>query len=133
MNYNLIKIFVDRNIIKEETELKLKYIGAGLDGGINVECIDFFLIEEIKEIPNKHIYSFKVRSTRDGEVSYNTSDNIMEVDGMDLERYSAAYDLDLNGCFVPPPPKRGRKTKEELARLAAMSEVDDFDDEDCEI
>lgn len=130
MNYNLIKIFVDRNIIKEETELKLKYTGVGLDGDINVECEDFFLIEEIKELNNKHIYSFKVRSTRDGEVSYNTSDNIMEVDGMDLVRYSAAYDLDLNGDFVPPPPKRGRKTKEELARLAALADDDDFDEED---
>lgn len=127
MNYDLVKIFVEKDIIKEETELHMVYMGVGLDGMPNIESKEYFLIEEIKDHGN--IFTFKLRDIKAGEIYYNNNENIIGVDGMTLERYAAAFDLDLNGNFVPPPPKRGRKTKEELARLANLEIIEEEEDE----
>lgn len=120
MNYDLVKIFVEKEVIKEETELYMTYKGIGLDGVANVESKGYFYVDEIKD--HNHIFTFKLRDIKAGEVFYNNSENIIGVDGMTLDRFASAFDLDLNGNKVQTPPKRGRKTKEELARLASLKE-----------
>lgn len=121
MNYKLVKIFVDSNVIKEETELKLQYNGIGIDSKI-IKSIDYYYIEDIKDLG--YTFSFKVRNIINGKTSYNTSDNILGIDGMTIERFAAAFDLDEIGNIIPPPKKRGRKTKKELARMAELEETE---------
>lgn len=36
---------------------------------------------------------------------------VLLFDGMEASRLAANYDLDENGVYVPPPPRRGRKPK----------------------
>ena len=106
---NLVEEFVNRNIITTDTEIYAYYYGYDVSGIMKTKVKGIFTVDEIMRENNR--IRFKVSSTRDGEVKVISSDDIIEIDGMNPKRLAKSYNINSDGTNMVVGKKRGRKPK----------------------
>lgn len=93
---SLYESLVEKQILKPEMELEIKY--KGIDPfGLKVDCIDFFTIETIYRNQKDRELYFKVYSNKDGRRIMITSDQILNIEGQTPERFAASFELNELG------------------------------------
>lgn len=104
LSRSLATKLVNQNLIKPGTELTIKYQSFSI-GGIPTISIDVFEFEQFMD------ECFLVHSIRTGIQAQYKSEDVMEIDGMQIERFVKSHDLTMLGDLIPPGKKRGRKPK----------------------
>ena len=103
MSNNLINTLLDKNLIAEGTLVSGKVLTAGL--GQNMQYVPMELM-----IVSRQGDKFVCRD-RVGRGYKIEFDKIEQLDGMDLVRYAAVYNIKPDGSNKKQGKKRGRKPK----------------------
>lgn len=82
-----VKKLIDKNIIKKDTILTLKYLKKNMDSVTYVEIEDDFIVTGLKQ------YDIKAMCINDRFPINVDIDNILAVDGMDTERLLKAFNV----------------------------------------
>lgn len=110
MNRTLAKALIEKGVIRAASEVDAKYQGLHL-GGINTsELVGTFILKRAYESEKKGIY-FDVASIIDGKPYRIMVEDIVKIDGMDMERVAAIYNLDIEGNPQRAAKRRGRRPK----------------------
>jgi hypothetical protein len=112
MNPSLLKVLVDRKIIRERTEIDATYRGHDLAGNLLVNASGTFYIVEIA--PSDNGYMFTCVSTVDGRRRMIPGTAIVRIDGMCPTRLALNFDLSPEGVPLVVGKRRGRKPKNRL-------------------
>lgn len=132
MYYPLAKTLQDRKLFTEGMELTAEYSATAIGNVKDITVQGIFVVLSISENDNEVL--FDVASTRDGHTRRIGSNAILEIDGMDPERFAEVYDIKADGSTKAPAKRRGRKPKnrnpdgshktpEQLAREAAAQQA----------
>ncbi len=108
MNKKLTIALMERELIKEDTELNCISTVIGFSGGK----------ERVPQLLRVKSYSPKLDvfegTDEHGRGRYTTtSEDVKEIEGMTPERFAKVYNIKADGSVKPPGKKRGRKSKGE--------------------
>ena len=113
MHADLLRLFVERGVITNRTEIDALYRGHDLGGDTLVRTTGTFLVLGI--MPSGDGYTFTCASTIDGQRRAIPGTAIRRIDGMDPERLAANFNLTPEGVSVKVGKRRGRKPKNRAA------------------
>lgn len=111
MHADLLRLFVERGVIKSRTEIDAVYRGFDMGGDTLVRAQGTFLVLGI--VPTETSYNFTCASTIDGQRRMIAGASITRIDGMDPERLAANFNLTPEGVSVKVGKRRGRKPKKD--------------------
>lgn len=111
MDPKLAEALVAKNLIPSGTEVKAHYITAGLGGIGTVLASDEFTVKRIFKNTDGDL-RFKLVSTCDGSERNLPPLAIINIDGMDPERFAAVYNIKADGDAAKVGKRRGRKPKD---------------------
>ena len=106
----LINVFVERGIIKRDTEVYTYYYGYDVSGIMKTKVKGLFIIDDVR-ITERGVKFFRGISMRHGEVRTIYPEDIIEIDGMGLKRLAKSYNINYDGTPMNVGKKRGRKPK----------------------
>jgi len=105
----LLEQLINKNVFSDDTIITTYYQTIDSFGRTfkkTTEC-------KIKKIGNKeNKFEFELIGLQENILITASSDSILSIDGMTLERYADIYDLNPDGSSKKVGKKRGRKTKE---------------------
>jgi hypothetical protein len=111
MDKSLATKLVAKKLIKEGTEVTARYKGIGLNGESAVFSSGIFTVNKIVPHDGDKIV-LSVISTRDGLHRLITHVDIIEIDGMEPNRFASVYDIKADGKDAAIAKRRGRKPKD---------------------
>lgn len=111
MDIKLAEALVAKNLLPKGTEVKAKYLAAGLGGIGTVLVSDEFTITQVLRTPEGDL-RFQLESTQDGRVRKLPALAIQEIDGMEPARFAAVYNIKADGDAAKVGKRRGRKPKD---------------------
>lgn len=110
MNGNLFDIFVDRNIVTEDTEIEARQRKHDLSGMSYLKFTDTFYY--VAHFVNEDgTGSVVAQNARDGQPATILIEDIVSLDGMEPRRLASIYALNDKGESVRQGARRGRKPK----------------------
>ncbi len=130
MNRDLVQKLIERGAIKARTEIEAHYRGVDLSGAPMARVRGNFIILAARAIGDQII--FDGFSTEDGRKQRILSEDIINIDGMDIERFASIYGLSLSGEVLRQGKRRGRKPKALLEKLAAEAAANQNQDQPME-
>ncbi len=109
----------NNQVIRKETEVKVRYYGKNLDGLHSRQVEDYFIVDQVYlNKQSKDITTIKVLKLTDGEPMLIKPDQIVEIDGMSDKRLGSAFNINTDGTKKKiklddfgNPIRRGRKRK----------------------
>lgn len=119
MNSLLAKKLIEKGAIRQGTKIEIWYNAHGLSCVDNANITGNFIID-------------KATYTKDDVIFYSNyltnnkrilSEQIIAIDGMDINRFSKIYNLTINGEDIALTKRRGRKPKHSI-------ETDIFDEDE---
>ena len=113
MHANLLKVLIERNVIRARTEIDAYYRGGDLAGDLLVRAIGTFLILAIENSDRGIV--LECASTVDGRRVRLPGSAIVRVDGMCPTRLALNFDLSPEGVPLVVGKRRGRKPKNRQA------------------
>lgn len=113
MHPDLLRLFVERGVIQNRTEIDAQYRGRDMGGDGLVKSVGTFLILGIES--SEQGYVFNCASTHDGRRRLIPGSAICRIDGMDPDRLAANFNLTPEGTSVKVGKRRGRKPKNRVA------------------
>lgn len=116
MDIKLAEALVAKNLLPQGTEVRAKYLATSLGGIGQVLVSDDFSITQIFKNPQGEL-RFQLESTRDGGTIKLPPIAIMEIDGMEPERFAAVYDIKADGGKAVVGKRRGRKPKDRSVKV----------------
>lgn len=125
MNPTVLTQLVTRKLINTNTELTCKYKGATIDGRAMANEQAIILVNNISFNEDLQKYVFTGKSTFDGSAKQFDQDQIVEIDGMDPNRFARVFGISPVGGTIKEGKRRGRKPKNRI-----VEETFDIDDED---
>lgn len=111
MDITLASKLVAKKLINETTEVVARYRGSSISGDMNVVSTDIFSVMEVMEMVDDNII-LVVESTRDGHRRRIFVTDILEIDGMEPNRFASVYDIKADGADAKVGKRRGRKPKD---------------------
>jgi len=125
MDKNLAQILIEKNLLKEEMEITVKYYGLDLSGLNKVVVKNNFFINKLTQNQNNTI--LELRSTKDGTLIKATTDQIVDIEGMPPSRFAACYNIriteDGSWSTNSNKKKRGRRPKIRFENLQTQQQV----------
>ena len=118
MEIKLAEALVAKNLLPQGTEVKAKYLAAGLGGIGTVLVSDEFTIKQLFRNAEGEL-RFQLESTRDGVVRKLPPLAIEEIDGMDPHRFAAVWNIKADGDAAKVGKRRGRKPKDRSGTQAS--------------
>jgi len=103
------KKIIELNLITEGSQLKVKYLGKGLDNVQNIPTEAEFLINKIHYSNKKILFLLEHKITND--IIVGKIKDIIEIDGMNPRRFAKSFNLSPEGNKIELGKKRGRKPK----------------------
>lgn len=114
MTAELLEQLINKNVFSDDTIITAYYQtidSFGRSFKRTTEC-------KIKNIINKeNKYEFELIGLQENILIKATTDSILSIDGMTLERYADIYDLNPDGTNKKVGRKRGRKPKLKIGIL----------------
>lgn len=123
MNLSLVRKLIETGVIRQQTEIEAFYVGVDMAGVRNARVKSSFFVQGVRLIEATGTVIFDAVSTLNGSKVTIRNADVISIDGMDLERLAANYNLDLAGGHVPEPTRRGRKPGAKAAAEAAAREA----------
>jgi hypothetical protein len=105
----LIRKLIEQKVIRENTEIDAYYKGVDI-GGANIARVQGNFAIRGAKLKNNEVI-FEVVSTQDGSPRKIPAQDIIRIDGMELERFANNYGMTLGGETVKQGKRRGRKPK----------------------
>lgn len=115
LDKSLAKKLIAKKLINETTEVTARYKGSSISGDTSVISTDIFTVSTINEnvdAKGDPAYTLTVTSTRDGTKRMISVESIIEIDGMDPNRFASVYDIKADGTNATVAKRRGRKPKD---------------------
>lgn len=119
MNAMMIKKLIERDIIRQGTEIEVFHYGHGLSCQSDVLTKGTFSIQSASVISDGANIIFTGRSQETGKICRFESEQIMTLDGMTADRLAAIYSMTEDGEEIKQGKRRGRRPK---AQILAMEE-----------
>lgn len=116
MDKSLAEKLIAKKLINETTEITARYKSVSISGDQNIVAQDVFTVDAIHTLEDKIL--FEATSTRKGERMVLTHSGIVEIDGMEPNRFAAVYNIKADGSAVATGKRRGRKPKDRTAQIA---------------
>lgn len=117
MDKSLITKLVAKNLINESTEVMARYKGSSISGDPTMVFTGVFSVIETVTSPEGDIF-LKLESTRDGHHRVASYRDIIEIDGMEPNRFASVYDIKADGTNAVTGKRRGRKPKDRTQQIA---------------
>lgn len=122
MNLKLVRKLIETGVIRQHTEIEASYYGVDIAGVRNAKVVGTFFIEGVRINEKTGTVIFDTISTKNGAKRTISNADVLSIDGMDLTRLAANYNMDDKGGHVPEPTRRGRKPgAKRAAEEAAMA------------
>lgn len=122
MNLNLVRKLIENGVIRQNTEIEASYVGVDMAGVRNAKMVGTFFVQGVRINQTTGKVIFDTISTKNGAKKTIVNEDVLSIDGMDLTRLAANYNLDDAGGHVPEPTRRGRKPgAKRAAEEAAMA------------
>ena len=116
MDISLATKLIAKNLINESTEVVARYRGSSISGDMNVVSTDIFSVVEVLEMVDDTIL-LSVQSTRDGHTRRVFVTDVLEIDGMEPNRFAAVYNIKADGSAATVGKRRGRKPKDRTLQI----------------
>ena len=122
MNLNLVRKLIETGVIRQNTEIEASYVGVDMAGVRNAKMVGTFFVQGVRINQTTGTVIFDTISTKNGAKKTIVNEDVLSIDGMDLTRLAANYNMDDKGGHVPEPTRRGRKPgAKRAAEEAAMA------------
>lgn len=105
MNNSLALKLIEKGVIRQGTVFTAIYLTHGLSCVSNARVSGFFVVERAGILPDKNVV------IHTGQSSANRcfmADDIVNIDGMDIERLAKIYNLTTDGKDIIQGKRRGR-------------------------
>lgn len=112
MDKSLATKLVAKNLINETTEVMARYKGSSISGDVSVVSTDVFTVAKVLGTDAEGTMFFSVNSTRDGSQRIIRHKDIVEIDGMEPNRFASVYNIKADGGDAAIAKRRGRKPKD---------------------
>ncbi len=117
MNKSLATKLVAKNLINETTEVVARYRGSSISGDPNMVFTGIFSVVATLIGADGETISFHVQSTRDGHNRVVKYSDILEIDGMEPNRFASVYNIKADGVDAKVGKRRGRKPKDRTQQI----------------
>jgi len=120
MDKSLALKLVAKNLINETTEVVAVYKGSSISGDPNVVSTGIFSVVGVNENTDALGFpsiTFTLQSTRDGSRRVVSSNAILEIDGMEPNRFASVYNIKADGADAKVGKRRGRKPKDRTLQI----------------
>ena len=118
MNQSLATKLIAKNLINENTEVVARYKGSSISGDPSMIFTGIFSVVSTLVGADGKTISFHVVSTLDGHRRIVKHSDILEIDGMDPNRFASVYDIKADGVDATIGKRRGRKPKDRSGQAA---------------
>ncbi len=112
MDKSLATKLIDKNLINENTEVVARYKGSSISGDASVVGTDIFSVDKVLGLVDEEKIFIQVTSTRDGSKRVICHRDIIEIDGMEPNRFASVYNIKADGGDATVGKRRGRKPKD---------------------
>lgn len=111
MDIKLAEALINKGVLPAGTEVESHYKAVGLGGVTTVAVTGYFSIVRSIVKESGKVF-FILASLRDGKQTKVPAENIINVDGMDPERFASVYGIKGDGSTAKQGKRRGRKPKD---------------------
>lgn len=112
MDKSLATKLIDKRLINESTEVVARYKGSSISGDTSVVGTDIFSVDQVLGADQEGVIFIRVTSTRDGSKRIICHRDIIEIDGMEPNRFASVYNIKADGGDAAVGKRRGRKPKD---------------------
>jgi len=109
MNAKLMKKLISKDVFNRVIEISAHYRAVDMSGMINFKSVGNFNLLRITEDHTNNRYILDVSDVDTGKHRRIINDAIVAIDGMDLDRFAAVYNLNVSGDALSSGRRRGRR------------------------
>lgn len=119
MNTNLIRKLVSAGVIRQNTEIDAFYKGVDMSGAPLARVRGTFFVRGLKINETAELVIFDTISTIDGSARTIMSNDVVYVDGMEVDKLASIYGFDAQGGKLVQGKRRGRKPRNRVIEETA--------------